>query len=281
MALYLAEKAPAWAQATLSQAQGVLLDLLRFVLEGVFLPENVESYVLDVKARCNAKGEPRSIRGINTTLAAARSFLRWAYENGQILQDLGVLVVTPYVLTLPKPLSEEEALRLIEAAKDARVRAILELLYGTGLRSAEAVALDLGEVDLLAQLLTVRCGKGGKGRVVPFGARVREALRAYLCERPPQGEALFLSARGGRRLSRAGLGWLVQRAGKRAGIESLVSPHRLRHSFATHLLRNGASIRHIQALLGHASLNSTQVYLGLDVTDLLRMIEKSHPRERG
>jgi site-specific recombinase XerD len=124
----------------------------------------------------------------------------------------------------------------------------------------------------------VREGKGRKGRLVPFGRKVKDALRAYLRERAAREGALFLT-RSGRRMVRSALGDVVRHAGERAGLGRPVSPHRLRHSYATHLLRNGADIRHIQALLGHASLSSTQVYLGLDVTDLARMLERSHPRE--
>jgi site-specific recombinase XerD len=170
---------------------------------------------------------------------------------------------------------------LIEkGARNALDRAVLELLYGAGLRAAELAALTVDDVDLGERIVYVRQGKGRKDRVVPFGERVRVALLAYLRSRPRAGGPIFLSA-WGRPISSKTLGWLVQKAGERAGLKGPASPHRLRHSYATHLLRNGADVRHIQALLGHASLASTQIYLGLETADLARMLEKSHPRERG
>ncbi len=283
--VYLEERSPAWAEETLRQARQVLADFLLFVerrgsVEGEGLDaELLRGYVLDVRSRRNRKGEPWSPHTIEGVLALVRRFLKWALLRGHLLQDLGRLIVTPRTLALPRTLGETEVLELIERTKSVRTRAILELLYGTGLRAQELVSLDLVDVNLQAQLLTVREGKGRKARLVPFGRKVKEALRAYLRERAAREGALFLT-RSGRRLVRSALGDLVRQAGDRAGLRRPVSPHRLRHSFATHLLRNGADVRHIQRLLGHASLGSTQVYLGLDVADLARMIERSHPRER-
>lgn len=182
--------------------------------------------------------------------------------------------------TLPRTLSESEVFELIEkGAKGARERAIFEVLYGTGLRASELIRLTPDDIDLLTGILYVRQGKGRKDRVVPFGERVKAAVLAYLRERPRKGGPLFLNARDGP-LTVGTLETLVWSAGKRAGLARLASPHRLRHSYATHLLQGGADVRHIQVLLGHASLASTQVYLGVEVSDLARMLEKSHPRER-
>jgi len=200
-------------------------------------------------------------------LVVVRRFLKWALLHGHLLQDLSGMIVTPQVQALPRPLGEKDVETLIDGTTDVRTRALLELLYGTGLRAQETVKLDLVDVDLQAQLVMVRRGKGSKDRVVPFGTRVKQALLAYLRDRPARDGALFLNARG-RRFSRSRIGDLVRNAGRRASIAPFVSPHRLRHSYATHLLKNGADIRHIQVLLGHASLNSTQVYLGLDEQDL-------------
>ena len=278
---YLAEKTPAWAENTVRQARRVLAGFLRFVTGGVPLPEHVVAYVVDVRARRTPKGALLAAAAAQGLLLSVRRFLSWALLHGHILQDLAGLILVRPSETLPRTLNEGEVEALIEkGARDARERAVLEVLYGTGLRAGELCRLAIDDVDLLAGLLYVRQGKGRKDRVVPLGERVRTAVLAYLREcRPRKGGPLFLTVRG-RPLTRGTLEDLVWKAGRRAGLTRLASPHRLRHSFATHLLRNGADIRHIQLLMGHASLSSTQVYLDIDVSDLDRMLEKSHPRER-
>src|SRR6185437_4266898 len=151
-----------------------------------------------------------------------------------------------------------------------RNRALLELVYSAGLRSAEAVGLDLGDVDFEQEHVHVRLGKGAKERVVPLGLEARRWLDRYLAEARPQlargaETALFLSARG-RRLDTSTLRRLVQH------------PHRLRHAFATHLLEGGADLRTIQELLGHASLGTTQIYSHVDARHLRRVYDRAHPR---
>ncbi len=277
---YLAEKAPAWTPGTSDKARWVLLDFLRFVRGGVLLPEHVVAYVVDVRARRTPKGALLAAATVQGLLLNVRRFLSWALLHGHILQDLAGLILVRPSETLPRTLNEGEVFALIEkGARDARERAVLEVLYGTGLRAGELCGLAIDDVDLLAGLLYVRQGKGRKDRVVPLGERAKAAVLAYLRERPRKGGPLFLNAREGP-LTVGTLETLVWNAGKCAGLTRLASPHRLRHSYATHLLRNGADIRHIQLLMGHASLASTQVYLGIDVKDLDRMLEKSHPRER-
>jgi integrase/recombinase XerD len=281
MRSYLAENTPAWAESTVRQARRALLDFLRFVTGGILLSEHVVAYVLDVRARTTPKGAPLAAATVTGLLGSVRRFLAWALLHGHVLQDLAGLIVIQPRETLPRTLNEGEVEALIEkGGRDARERAVLEVLYGTGLRAGELCRLAPDDVDLLAGLLYVRQGKGRKDRVVPFGQRVRAAVLAYLREcRPAKGGPLFLTKRG-RPLTRGTLEDLVWKAGKRASLTRLASPHRLRHSFATHLLRNGADIRHIQLLMGHASLSSTQVYLGIETKDLDRMIEASHPREQ-
>ena len=276
--IYLEESSPAWSPATLRQVQWVLGEIL--LSTKALSAAAVDALVLDVRSRRTRRGGPWSPHTVAGVLAVVRRFLKWALLRGLVMEELGARISVPKPAALPRTLTEGEVGQLLERTESLRTRAILEVLYGTGLRANELVSLDLGDVDLLSQLVFVREGKGRKERLVPFGASVKEALRAYLRERPPCDGPLFLSRSRGR-LTRTGLGTLVAKAGVRAGLERLVSPHRLRHSFATHLLRNGADVRHIQALLGHASLCSTQVYLALDVGDLARMLETSHPRERG
>lgn len=279
---YLCEKASAWSPATLTQARRFLLDFLRFAEPRVLLPENIVAYAVDLRGRVTQQGRALAPRSAEDALRSVRRFLRWALLRGHILQDLARLIVTRHHEALPRMFSEGEVEGLIEkGTTDPRGRALIEVLYGTGLRASELCGLTVDDVDLAAGVIHVRWGKGKKERLVPFGERVRAALGTYLRGyRPPKSGALFLSARGGSPLSPGALAETVRQASRRAGLSRLASPHRLRHSYAAHLLKNGADIRHIQLLLGHASLNSTQVYLDLDVSDLARMLEKSHPRER-
>jgi len=171
------------------------------------------------------------------------------------------------------------------SGKVLRDRALLELLYSTGARISEAVGLDIGDVDACAR--TVRlAGKGGKQRLVPIGRPALAALDAYLVRARPSlvergrgTAALFLNARGGR-LSRQSAWQVLHEAAERAGITASVSPHTLRHSFATHLLEGGADVRVVQELLGHASVTTTQVYTLITVDTLREVYATAHPRAR-
>ena len=281
---YLDERAPSWSAGTLLHERKSLEDFLTF-LEGRDLTrERVLAYVASVRGRTTMrKRTPWSAATIIGVLGAARRFLRWCFARGHLLQDLGALIVLPRRERLPRPLSEADAARLLDESPrpgplQARDAAVLEVLYGTGLRASELARLTLQDLDLAQGSVFVRQGKGKKDRIVPFGDSVRAAVLRYLrvCrdERPG---LLFPYARGGQ-LDHCGVNRIVSQAGKRAGV--VASAHRLRHSYATHLLRGGASLREIQVLLGHASLSSTEVYLGVEVSDLTRMIERSHPRER-
>ncbi|GAA3939777.1 site-specific tyrosine recombinase XerD [Actinomadura viridis] len=172
-----------------------------------------------------------------------------------------------------------------EAARALRDRALLELLYGSGARISEAVGLDVDDLDLAEGFARV-AGKGGKTRVVPIGEYARRAVESYLVRARPGlagagrgGPALFLNARGGR-LSRQGAWMVLRAAAERAGLSD-VSPHTLRHSFATHLLDGGADVRVVQELLGHASVTTTQVYTLVTVQLLREVYATSHPRARG
>ena len=188
---------------------------------------------------------------------------------------------------LPQPLSPEECARLL-VAPDARTaagrrdRAMLELLYATGLRVSELVGLELNDVNLETRVLMAR-GKGNKERLVPVGAPAAEAVKAYLAgardlllkgRRSPD---LFVTPRGGR-MTRHGFARLLDRHCRAAGIRRKVSPHKLRHSFATHLLAGGADLRAVQAMLGHADVATTQIYTHVDTTQARRLYDRFHPR---
>jgi integrase/recombinase XerD len=188
---------------------------------------------------------------------------------------------------LPELLSRDEIEALLSApdprrAPGRRDRAMLELLYATGLRVSELVTLHLNDVDLETRMLVAR-GKGSKERVVPVGAPAAEALKAYLFGardvllRGRRSKDLFVTPRGGR-MTRQGFAKLLARHARAAGIRRRVSPHKLRHSFATHLLEGGADLRAVQAMLGHADVSTTQIYTHVDRTHVRRLYERFHPR---
>jgi integrase/recombinase XerC len=217
-------------------------------------------------------------------LAGLRTFFRYLCREGRLATNPARILATPRRgRRIPSVLDEAQVRALLDMPGDGleavRGRAILELLYATGMRCAELVSLDLGEVDVDARMVRVR-GKGGKERVVLFGRLAREALRAWLVERRrlrPKTDALFLNARGSRLTDRS-VRALVARRVAQVALERRCSPHTLRHSFATHLLTRGADLRAIQELLGHASLSTTQRYTHVDTRHLVEVYRKAHPR---
>ena len=224
-------------------------------------------------------------------VVAARGLHRFAAREGLVGSDAAAAVRPPApARRLPKALPVDQVLALLAAAGDdtprgVRDRALLELLYGTGARISEAVALDVDDVDLSEGVVLLR-GKGGKQRLVPLGAYGREAVEAYLVRGRPGlaaaghgGPALFLNHRGGR-LSRQTAWATLRAAASRAGVAVAVSPHTLRHSFATHLLDGGADVRVVQELLGHASVTTTQIYTMVTVERLREVYATAHPRAR-
>jgi integrase/recombinase XerD len=239
---------------------------------------------------------PLAPRSIARMLSAVRSFTAFAASEGWLPLDPGTSVRPPKApMRLPKAIPVAEMERLLAAADGddpvrLRDRALLELLYATGARISEAVALSVDDVTTLADagdLAVVRVtGKGNKQRIVPLGSFARAAIDAYLVRARPvfaaRGQstpALFLGARGAR-LSRQSAWLVIQDAAARADLSEHVSPHTFRHSFATHLLEGGADVRVVQELLGHASVATTQIYT-LVTADMLRDVyATSHPRAR-
>ena len=226
------------------------------------------------------------------TVVAVRGFHKFAVRDGLAAVDPAAAVKPPTpAKRLPKalPLSDVEA--ILDAAGAAgttlalRDRALLEVLYGTGARISEAVGLDVDDLDLTDGTVRLR-GKGDKERIVPVGSYARAAVDAYLVRGRPElvstgtgTPALFLNARGGR-LSRQSAWTVLVKAADRAGVTRDVSPHTLRHSFATHLLDGGADVRVVQELLGHASVTTTQVYTLVTVDNLREVFATAHPRAR-
>ncbi|HEX6324485.1 MAG TPA: tyrosine recombinase XerC [Vicinamibacterales bacterium] len=215
-------------------------------------------------------------------VSALRAFGRWLVREGHVDADPAALVGAPKVeQRLPTHLDMKEVVGMIEAADTStplgrRDRAILELFYASGLRLSELVGLDLEDVNLSGRVARV-AGKGGKERIVPFNTSTAKAIKAYLKDRDSASEALFLNYRGGR-LSTRGVDRIVRRYAREAATRLGVSPHALRHSFATHLLQAGADLRAIQELLGHSRLSTTQRYTHLDATSLIAQYKKAHPK---
>ncbi len=221
--------------------------------------------------------------------ASIRGLHRFAVRERWTEVDVARAVSVPNSQhRLPKALSVDEVVRLLEAADTAtplglRARALAELLYSTGARVSEALALDLDDLAMDERLVRVR-GKGSKERLVPIGSLARQAVDAYLTRARPylvhHGKgtpALFVNERGAR-LSRQSAGADLEELSRRAHLDPPVSPHVLRHSFATHLLNGGADIRVVQELLGHASVATTQIYTKVTVDQLREVYLSSHPR---
>lgn len=217
-------------------------------------------------------------------LSTLRSFFRWLEERGHVAANVAAALRAPRRRRrLPRYLEEHEVEALLRAADPAdplgaRDRALLEVLYSSGCRAAELMALNEDDVDLRRGLVRLR-GKGRKERLGMLGRQAVEALRGYLDAKAAAGlprDALFLNHGGGRLTDRS-LRRVLRRALLRAGIQRPCTPHTLRHSFATHMLRRGADLRSVQALLGHASLATTQIYSHVSLEGLRRLYEQAHP----
>jgi len=231
-------------------------------------------------------GKTAKKSSIGRKLAALRTFFRFLLRRGEISRNPAELTATPKrEQRLPFHLDIDQATALMEApAPDEkhvlRDRAVLELLYSSGLRVSELTGLDIGDLDQASGMVRVM-GKGGKERIVPVGSRAAEAVRAYLAQR---GElagsgALFLNTRG-QRINRRSVARIVDAHVLRVAAFKHISPHTLRHTFATHMLEGGADLRSIQELLGHASLSTTQKYTHVGIDRLMEVYDKAHPKAK-
>ncbi len=251
-------------------------------------------------------GIPLDVRTISQRLSRVKLFFRFLHRTGKVYQDVSASLSLPKQgKRLPKGIPVEEEIAHLLSLPDLqtplgiRDRAILELLYSCGLRNAEIRLLELRDVDLPSRTLFVR-GKGGKEALVPFGMEAAKALAHYIhfarlklltgngggrplgrarTDKEKGKEFLFLS-KNGHRLNQQNLGEMLKRYVEAAGLNPEVTPHTLRHTCATHLLKGGADIRHIQQLLRHSSLTSTQIYTRLLIEDLKAAQERFHPREK-
>jgi integrase/recombinase XerD len=220
--------------------------------------------------------------------ASIRGFYRFAFGEGLIAVDVAQHIDLPrQPRLLPETLTVDETVRLIDAAPDLRSRALLELLYAAGLRISEALNLDMEDLSLDGAFVRV-IGKGDRERLVPIGDLAVDWLRRWLLEgrpallaldhvAPDRGGPVFIGDRG-RRLARQQAFAIVKSTARTAGLASRVSPHTLRHSFATHLLEGGADLRIVQELLGHASISTTQLYTHLTGERVREVYARAHPR---
>lgn len=221
---------------------------------------------------------------ISRKLASIRSFFKYLHREGHVKTNPAKLVSSPRVpKNLPKFLTIDEVFTLLETPegetfKPSRDRAIIELLYSCGLRVSELTSLDISDLDIKETIIRVK-GKGRKERIIPIGGKAIEAIKNYLPERislRKKSPGLFLNNRGGRLTQRSVRRILLQYS-RMINLTGDLSPHTLRHTFATHLLHEGADLRSIQELLGHSSLSTTQKYTHLDIRQLTEVYDKAHP----
>jgi len=261
------------------------LDLLNFK---AFLGEQgleKVDYLFLRKYLALLKEKDLGARTVGRRLSALRSFFKFLVRDGYLKANPILMLSSPKLdQHLPQFLTEEEAARLIESAfakteKDElglRDRAILEAFYSTGMRISELVSLNIDDVDFIGGVAKV-LGKGKKERIVPVGDIAVAAIRKYLDNRKKKTDVLFLN-KNGARITTRGVRFVMRKYINSLGMRDGVSPHTLRHSFATHLLNRGADLRTVQELLGHANLSTTQIYTHLTTEKLKNVYDKSHPR---
>lgn len=231
--------------------------------------------------------EGRKPATISRNIASMKAFFHYMEHAGRISADPSEKLKAPKIeKKMPAILSPEEVTRLLEqprgtSAKNLRDCAMLELLYATGIRVSELISLKVSDVNLRMEY--VSCSDGSKERIIPFGVIAREALRQYLEEGRPKlvtegsGDWLFTNCSGGA-MSRQGFWKLMKAYGKKAGIETEITPHMLRHSFAAHMVSNGADLKSVQEMLGHSDISTTQVYAQLGQKRIREVYVSTHPR---
>jgi integrase/recombinase XerC len=260
----------------------------RLVIAKIEHPQ-IRAYLGELYARGLGKAS------VARALAAIRSWFKWLARQGLVEQSPAALVSTPKLPKhLPRVPTIEEMNRVVESADDEKAawperdRAMFELLYGCGIRNAELVGIDLGDIQWANEAILVR-GKGRKQRLVPLGDAAAQAIRAYLPVREAKlaaaqksSPALLLNVRlrGNGRLTTRSVGRIVKRVALAHGLPADVHPHTLRHAFGTHMLEEGADLRAIQELLGHARLSTTQRYTQLTVGQVAAVYDRTHPRAK-
>ncbi|MCJ7652468.1 MAG: tyrosine recombinase XerD [Actinobacteria bacterium] len=279
------------SENTLSAYRRALIRYLDFLSEsGIDIPEKIsKDHLVAFAGRLqDQQAYNLSPRSVCQAFSAVRMFHRVMVMEGHADSDpTGVLASPRITMRLPRALKHEQVEKLLETPsgddeKGTRDRLILEMLYGTGMRISEFVGLDLGDLEMSERLVTCR-GTGGRWRILPFGMAAYEVLEAYLKDARPElahgsgTPALILNMRGGR-LTRQGCWKIIKGHARSAGMEELVTPHVLRHTFATHLLEGGASLLVVQELLGHVSVSTTQIYTEVTRDHLMEVYRRTHPR---
>jgi tyrosine recombinase XerC len=237
-------------------------------------------FLAEMRARNNSK------RTIARKLASLRSFFKFLFREGHIKTNPATAILTPKLdKKLPKFLDVAKAVKLVTTPSENTVaglrdRAVMETLYSTGARVSELVGLDVGDIDFISGVLKVM-GKGSKERMLPVGEQALAAVRKYIDKRASSRvrdkDAVFLN-KSGRRLTDRSVRRIIDKYIRACSIEEKISPHSLRHSFATHLLERGADLRSVQELLGHMNLSTTQVYTHVTAERLKSVYDKAHPR---
>ena len=256
-----------------------LIELFAFVQE---TPVEKIDYLALRKFLAHLRTKQHRPRTLARKLSALRSFFRFLQREGYLKSNPAVLMATPKLdKKLPNFLSENEMTQLIETpsldqVSGKRDRAILEILYSTGIRVSELVGLNVEAVDFISNIVKVM-GKGKKERLVPIGDQALRSLKEYLDSRKKETNILFLN-KNGTRLTARSICNITNKYIQVASIKNHVSPHVLRHSFATHLLNRGADLRSVQELLGHVNLSTTQIYTHVTTERLKSVYDKAHPR---
>ena len=252
-----------------------------FVFAGDIAVENVD-YLLLRRFLADLRAKNFKTRTMSRKLSTLRSFFKFLEREGLVKSNPALLLrSSKQEKLLPKFLTEQEMVRLIESTEiegemDKRDRAILEVLYSAGLRVSELVGLNLEDIDMIGGVAKVR-GKGKKERLVLIGDQASDSIREYLNSRSHRSNAVFLNKRGGRLTDRS-IRNIINKYVLKISLNCHVSPHTLRHSFATHLLNRGADLRAVQELLGHVNLSTTQIYTHVTTERLKKVYEKAHPR---
>ncbi len=225
---------------------------------------------------------------VSRNIACIKSFYHFLYKEGKVSKDVSENLKAPKVIKkIPEIMTTQEVVRLLEqpkgdAPKELRDKAMLELLYATGIRVSELITLKLSDVNL--QMGYILCRDANKERIVPFGHEARQAILIYLDKardamlENEKSDILFVNCSGSP-MSRQGFWKLIKYYAKKAGIEADITPHTLRHSFAAHLVENGADLRSVQEMLGHSDISTTQIYANLNTSRIREVYSKAHPRK--
>jgi integrase/recombinase XerD len=253
-------------------------------------PNNLFKYQHFVHNRRLKSGKSISISSIHTKLVSIRSFLQFLYMNRKINFKPDLIIRLP-VKRQPLPkniLSEKQIERLLSEPDVSKLlglrnKAIIELLYASGIRNMELRNLTINDINLDQMQITIRRGKNRKDRVIPMGEIAADWIDKYINSARYQlfsssSENILFLSKSGKKITRANLIWIISKYSHRAGLAVPVTPHTLRHTCATHMLKNGADIRYIQEILGHASVATTQIYTRVIITDLQRVFRETHPR---